>query len=327
MDCKGFLHWINTWYEEVKKLSNGPWLLLMDNCGGHELSITPDGVRIEFLPPRSTTKHQALDIGLIASAKIRYRTRLLIAVFDVMGFQRNTNHCFKETSCNGKWGLQHGMLPHVGDSIMLFDSSWKMMTRSEIIKCWFRSECLGVMHVNQNRFVLDQERNSTDVKIDLTNSNSNPSDNGESVVEEQLARRIQDGITDYRNYANDCNTPLTETLSEVQDIVQPADLLNCLNSPAPQDAECIKQNVTVGEMMEVYDNEDSVLERIELEPTEASRNTSEEALERMTTLNSLSQFASDAQGITEDEALLNALHVVQERVNAIKDAKSYTEDK
>ena len=73
----------------------------MDNCGGHECSITLDGVRIEFLPPRSTTKHQPLDLGLIASAKIRYRKRLLSAVLDVMDLQRNTNHSFKEASSSG----------------------------------------------------------------------------------------------------------------------------------------------------------------------------------------------------------------------------------
>ena len=219
------------------------------------------------------------------------------------------------------------MLPNVGDAIMLFDSSWKMMTRSQIIKCWIRSECLGIMHLNHNELILDQERNSTDVYIDLTNNNSNLSDNGESVVEEQLARRIQGGMTDYRNYANDSNTPLNEILAEVQDIVQPVDLVNCLNNPAPLDAVCIKQNVTVGERMEIYDCEDSVVEEIELEQTEVSRNTSKRAPGTMTTLNSLSQFASDAQDITEDVSLLNGLRVVQERVNTLKDAKSYTQDK
>ena len=84
MDSKGFLQWIHMWYEEAKKLSNGPLLLVMDNCGGHELSITLNGVAIEFLPPRSTTKHQSLDLGLISSAKILNRTRLLREVLDVM---------------------------------------------------------------------------------------------------------------------------------------------------------------------------------------------------------------------------------------------------
>ena len=30
MDSKRFLQWISTWYEEVKNVSNGPWLLPMD---------------------------------------------------------------------------------------------------------------------------------------------------------------------------------------------------------------------------------------------------------------------------------------------------------
>ena len=47
----------------------------------------------------------------------------------------------------------------------------------------------------------------------------------------------------------------------------------------------------VGEMMEMYDKEDSIIEEIELEPTEASQNTSEETPDTMTTLNSLSQFS------------------------------------
>ena len=64
------------------------------------------------------------------------------------------------------------MLPHIGDAIMLFDSSWKIMTRSEITKCWIRCECIGIMHVNQNTFILDQEWSFTDVDIDLMNNNS-----------------------------------------------------------------------------------------------------------------------------------------------------------
>lgn len=43
---------------------------------------------------------------------------------------------------------------------------------------------------------------------------------------------------------------------------------------------------------------------------EASQNTSEEAFDTITTLNPLSQFGSDAKGITEGEALINAVIIV-----------------
>ena len=102
MANKGFEHWIQQWYDHVKKLSTGPWLLLMDNCGAHETIMNLDRVRIKFLPPRSTMKHQPLDLGSIATAKIRYRSKLLSAILDVMELKRNTNYTFKEKSVNGK---------------------------------------------------------------------------------------------------------------------------------------------------------------------------------------------------------------------------------
>ena len=84
MGTTGFNHWINIWYAQVKKISSGQWCLLMDNCGGRELDVNLDGVSIMYFPPNSTSKHQPLDLGLIAASKIRYRTALLEATIDVL---------------------------------------------------------------------------------------------------------------------------------------------------------------------------------------------------------------------------------------------------
>ena len=106
----------------------------------------------------------------------------------------------------------------------------------EIVNCWIPSECLGMLHANQNKFLLDQERYSTDVDIDLTHNKNNQSEYGGRAIEEPLTRHMQDGITDYRNYAYDSNAPLNTILVEVQYNVQQDDLLNCLNIPATLDA-------------------------------------------------------------------------------------------
>ena len=111
MDSKGFDHWIHSWYEEVKKLSPGPWLLLMDNCGGHELTISLEGVRIEFLPPRSTTKHQPLDLGLIGCAKIRYRSKLLSATLDILELRRNGGYSFLTNNIKWEVGITRWHAP------------------------------------------------------------------------------------------------------------------------------------------------------------------------------------------------------------------------
>ena len=84
MDTKGFIHWIQKWYEAVKKNSSGPWCLVMDNCGGHDVPIELEGVEIVFLPSKTTAIHQLFDLGLIAHSKIRYRTALLAAVLEIM---------------------------------------------------------------------------------------------------------------------------------------------------------------------------------------------------------------------------------------------------
>lgn len=47
------------------------------------------------------------------------------ALLDVIEMKQNTNHIFKERSLNGKWdALKDGLLSHVWDAIMLFDSAW-----------------------------------------------------------------------------------------------------------------------------------------------------------------------------------------------------------
>jgi len=86
MNVPGFVKWMDFWYEEVKQKSQGPYLLILDNCGGHESGIDPNrsDVRIEFLPKNSTTCAQPLDAGVIATEKGRYRKRYLMDTVHVV---------------------------------------------------------------------------------------------------------------------------------------------------------------------------------------------------------------------------------------------------
>ena len=314
MDNKGFAHWINEWYKRVQENSEGPWLLLMDNCGGHELTIQLDRVRIEFLPPRSTAKHQPLDLGLIASAKIRYRSKLLSAILDVLELRRNTNHSFKPKSANGKWGIQDGLLPHVGDAIMLFNSAWSMMSRTEVIKCWMKSDCLGNMHQGQSTNLLSILQENNDVDIDLTDASCNARNEGAATITNCEAQKITQSMNDYRHYADDSETPLHQIVSEVSDLVNEADLMAALNSPAPDDNVSAKSHITVNEMMELYENEAQQNAGVE----EINSHPSLESVDTLPTLNTLSQAASEAIDVTNDELLRDALRVVEERINILK---------
>ena len=69
-----FQNWINLWYKLIREESDGRWCLLMGNCEGHKLYVTLSGAQILSLPPKSTTKHEPLNLGVIAKSKIRYRS-------------------------------------------------------------------------------------------------------------------------------------------------------------------------------------------------------------------------------------------------------------
>ena len=91
--------------------SNGPWLLIMDNCSGHESEIALQGLRIELLPPRSTSKHQPIDLGLIAHSNIRCRSNLLRTTNIVMLESQSGARDFPSSSQQGIYSVRDGFSP------------------------------------------------------------------------------------------------------------------------------------------------------------------------------------------------------------------------
>ena len=108
MDASDFEYWLNIWYTEVRKISEGPWCLLMDNCGRHGLTVAYDRLKVVFLPKKSTAKHQTLNLRIIAHAKIRNRSTLLRSVLSVMEKRRLANEHFPTGSSKGCYGIREG---------------------------------------------------------------------------------------------------------------------------------------------------------------------------------------------------------------------------
>lgn len=72
------------WFQDcflpaIRKFTSEKVLLLMDNAGSHDSNtVDPRGqVRIECFPPNCTSVHQPMDMGIIASIKVKYRYALL----------------------------------------------------------------------------------------------------------------------------------------------------------------------------------------------------------------------------------------------------------
>ena len=146
MDASVFEYWFNIWYTEVRKKSEGPWCLLMDNCGGHGVTIAHDRLKVVFLPKKSTAKHQSLDLGIIAHVKIRYRSTLLRSVLSVMEKHWLANEQFPNGSRNGNYGIREGQLPHMVDAIVMLNDACSAVSRVTVLKCWVKSQCLGVQY-------------------------------------------------------------------------------------------------------------------------------------------------------------------------------------
>ena len=115
------------------------WCYVMDNWGGHETQATLPGVKIVYLPPRSTAKHHPLDLGIIANARMRYRSAVPAATIDVLESRSSSNHGLKMNYGHGKWGLMEGQLPQVGNAMNLFNQSWDSIHRVSIMKCWIQA--------------------------------------------------------------------------------------------------------------------------------------------------------------------------------------------
>ncbi len=108
----------------------------MDNCGGNECDIELPGLQIELLLPRTTSKYQTLDFGLIVHAKIRYRSSLLLQNVDNTLRWNSGEHYFPLGSQQGRFGIRDGHLSHIGDAMRLFNLAWSRTAKETILKCW-----------------------------------------------------------------------------------------------------------------------------------------------------------------------------------------------
>ena len=168
MDASGFGYWLKIWYAEVRKKSEGPWCLSMDNCGGRAATIAYHRLKVVFLPKKSTAKHQTLDLEIIAHAKIRYGSTLLKFVISVMEKRWLTNEKFHNGSSNGNYGIREGQLPHVADAIVMFNDAWSEVSRVTVLKYWVKIQCLGEQHTQYLNSLIENFTAVDDIDIDRT---------------------------------------------------------------------------------------------------------------------------------------------------------------
>ncbi len=113
-----------TW---LKKLNNQmrtqdrKILLFMDNCGAHP-HIELSNIELAFLPPNTTSKLQPMDAGIIQTAKITYRKKLLRHVLFLMDDANTASDIAKQVT--------------ILDAILWMRSAWNAVTSDTIAKCF-----------------------------------------------------------------------------------------------------------------------------------------------------------------------------------------------
>ncbi|VVC35212.1 DDE superfamily endonuclease domain, partial [Cinara cedri] len=70
-----FIEWLQRWNTELDKTKKAICLIL-DNCTAHP-NVSLKNIKLEFLPPNSTSLIQPLDMGVIQNLKVKYRATLV----------------------------------------------------------------------------------------------------------------------------------------------------------------------------------------------------------------------------------------------------------
>lgn len=86
-----FGEWLKFFNHHVAKSDpNCKVLLLIDNCPAHGKSPSLpvlSNVEITFLPPRTTSKIQPMDVGIIAAYKMRYKQKQVMHAVNLLEAQ------------------------------------------------------------------------------------------------------------------------------------------------------------------------------------------------------------------------------------------------
>ena len=252
MDSDGFDKWIKWWHDETEKHNPGPKLLIMDNCGGHSVNADIHGVRIITLPPRTTARHQPLDLGLIGNSKIRYRSLLLQSVIRVMEARfRKEIECSSDSE-RGMCGIREGQLPHVGDAMNLFNEAWSLTRRLTVIKCCVKSICLPENLLIEARELLESLLPS-ELSIDLTNAGRIQVFPENVVPSETSAGIFNDMQIIVSSENSTWNAPAQEIIDEARDIVEISEFFATINSPASFDADPSRDELAETFLQSMFD--------------------------------------------------------------------------
>ena len=229
-----------------------PKLLITDNYRRKDVNSDIEYVRIVTWLPRTTAKHQPLDIFLIGYCKISYRALLLRATIKTVEARKEDQ--INTPKIRGFHEIRDGQLPHVRDAMDIFNESWRQTKRATIIKCWMKSECLDEEKAQKCESIFKELQNSEDPFIDLTNMNEDADNEREAVVDFTTCRTVMGELNRIAADNNSVNSdPLHDVLQQVDGIVQVAEFMAIMNSSAPFDEDPSRSQLANSYLQSMFD--------------------------------------------------------------------------
>jgi hypothetical protein len=143
-----YLRWLNNKMRgEGRKV-----LLLLDNFSGHELGVQLVGgkqglanVRIEWLPPNTTSHWQPLDQGIIASFKLQYRRQWI-------------SYMIRQYENNKDPNKTVNLLK----AIQWIRVAWDIVSPVTIQKCWWKSTIIQKLEDQPEEDIATQDQQDRD---------------------------------------------------------------------------------------------------------------------------------------------------------------------
>lgn len=137
MTSEIFIGELTAWDKELMK-KNRKILLVVDNCASHPKIQNLKNIKLEFLPPNTTSVLQPMDQGIINSLKFHFRKILVLHFID--GIEKK-----QETSVS------------LLDAVRFVDRAWKNVTQATIENCFKHAGFTGDMDSGDEMWEWDDE--------------------------------------------------------------------------------------------------------------------------------------------------------------------------
>ncbi|PXF45097.1 Jerky protein-like [Gracilariopsis chorda] len=166
-DAKTFKKWFYAVFLPfVRNLTSEKVFLLMDNCGPHsaDLNDSLEQVTILTFPPNFTSMFQPMEMVVIATLKMKYKSRLSARIS--LTIENRIELRSKAMHMNrGTKGLEEGYDSHMLDVCELLKEAWHSNSEKTVARCWIKADIFR--HSVQSIFIIVNDKmKKTDKQMD-----------------------------------------------------------------------------------------------------------------------------------------------------------------